>query len=235
MFFSYSKLRGWRLIRLCEMVLFETRNRRCGAVETMVMERAKIEEIAALLRDGKLVAFPTDTVYGLACVYDNEEAILRMKEAKGRSELKPFPMMVRNVDQAKRVAVCDERSTKIMEKWMPGALTLVMNKLESVPGYVTNGSKTVAIRIPDDSFVLSLLELVGKPLLVTSANLSDHLPGHDDKEVLAQLEGRIDAIVRGEAHGVRPSTIIDVTQDEMRVLREGPISIDRIQYSLRGE
>lgn len=199
------------------------------------MERAKIEEIAALLREGKLVAFPTDTVFGLACVYDNEEAILRMKEAKGRSEKKPFPMMVRNIDQAKMVAECDERSTKIIEKWMPGALTLVMNKLESIPEYVTNGSKTVAIRIPDDRFVLSLLEMVGRPLLVTSANLSDQLPGHDDKAVLKQLEGRIDCIVRGEANGVRPSTIIDVTQEEMRVLRDGPISIDRIKYSLKGE
>lgn len=204
-------------------------------METKLIEKEKVSEIADLLRDGKLVAFPTDTVFGLACLYDNEEAINAMKLAKERPDSKPFPLMVGSKSQISEIAFVDDRSSKIIDKWMPGALTLVMNKKESVPDFATNGESTIAIRMADDEFVLKLINAVGKPLLVTSANISNQPSATCDSEAYAQLNGRIDGIVIGNSLGARASTIIDVTQEELGVLREGPISLDRILFSLKGE
>ena len=204
-------------------------------METKLIEKDKVIEIAELLREGKLVAFPTDTVFGLACIYDNEDSIRAMKMAKERPDSKPFPLMVGSKSQISDIAVVDDRNSKIIDKWMPGALTLVMNKKESVPDYVTNGESTIAIRMADDNFVLSLINAVGKPLLVTSANISNQPSATCDSEALEQLNGRIDGVVIGNSLGARASTIIDVTKKELVVLRKGPISLDRILFSLKGE
>lgn len=204
-------------------------------MKTELIEKDRVEEIADLLREGKLVAFPTDTVFGLACVYDNEVAIQAMKMAKERPDSKPFPLMVGSKEQISTIALVDDRCANIIEKWMPGALTLVMKKKESVPAFVTNGEETIAVRMADDEFVLSLINTVGKPLLVTSANISNQPAATCDSEAQAQLNGRIDGIVIGNSLGARASTIIDVTEDELVVLREGPISLDRILFTLREE
>lgn len=204
-------------------------------METKLIEKDKVIEIAELLREGKLVAFPTDTVFGLACVYDNEDSIQAMKMAKERPDSKPFPLMVGSKSQISDIAIVDDRSSKIIDKWMPGALTLVMNKKDSVPDYVTNGESTIAIRMADDNFVLGLINAVGKPLLVTSANISNQPSATCDSEAFEQLNGRIDGVVIGNSLGARASTIIDVTKEDLVVLREGPISLDRILFSLKGE
>lgn len=204
-------------------------------METKLIDKESIEEVADLLTRGKLVAFPTDTVFGLACVYDSEEAIQSMKIAKNRPDSKPFPMMVSSKEQIEEIAYVDEKIRRIIDSWMPGAITLVMRKKECVPDYVTNGESTIAIRMADDEFVLRLIKMVGKPLLVTSANISDQHSATSDSEAMEQLNGRIDAIVRGNSLGARASTIVDVTKEELVVLREGPISLKRILYSLKGE
>ena len=204
-------------------------------MKTKLIEKDRIEEIADLLREGKLVAFPTDTVFGLACIYDNEDAIQAMKIAKERPDSKPFPLMVGSKEQIGDIALVDNRCANIIERWMPGALTLVMKKKESVPAFVTNGEDTIAIRMADDEFVLRLINAVGKPLLVTSANISNQPSATCDSEALAQLDGRIEGVVIGNSLGARASTIIDVTNKELVVLREGPISLERILFTLKGE
>lgn len=204
-------------------------------METKLIEKERIEEIAGLLKEGKLVAFPTDTVFGLACVYDNEKSISDMKYAKERPDSKPFPLMVGSKAQIEEIAYVDDRTRRIIESWLPGALTLILKKKEAIPDYVTNGEDTIAIRMADDEFVLQLIKEVGKPLLVTSANISSQPSATSDSEAYAQLNGRIDGIVKGNSLGARASTIIDVTKDELSVLREGPISLDRINFSLKGD
>lgn len=202
-------------------------------MKTIKFEKEDIEVIAELLMDGEVVAFPTDTVFGLGVVYDNEEALDRLKKAKGRPENKPIPTMVADYEQLQQIADVDDKIKKIMNAFMPGALTLILKKKSCVKDYVTNGMNTIGIRMPDDTFVLDLLHRTGKPMLVTSANLSDYPTGTNDLEVLKQLDGRIDAIVTGEAAGMTASTILDMTQSEMKIVREGPITMQQIEECLK--
>lgn len=202
-------------------------------METKLLSSIQIDEIAALLQDGQVVAFPTDTVFGLAVRYDSEDAMNRLKEAKVRPDSKPLPMMVSNKNQIQLVAQINEQAQIIIDKWMPGALTIVLRKHESVPDFVTNGEETIAIRMADDEFVIRLIEKVGVPLLVTSANISGQSAATSSKETLEQLGGRIDAVVEGDSKGGRASTILDLTEETIKVLREGPITIDRVLYSIK--
>lgn len=203
-------------------------------METLVINQFDIEKIANALLAGSLVAFPTDTIYGVACVYDRAEAIEKLKAAKYRPDDKPFPMMVSSKIQIETVAEVGKKAAKIIEAWMPGALTLILKRQAHIPAFVTNGEDTIAIRMPNDEFVLKLIEMVGKPLLVTSANLSGGANTTSSDEVLDQLAGRIDVIVPGNSKGSRASTIIDVSDEaNIKELRSGPLSFDRIMYSIK--
>ena len=183
------------------------------------------------IMNGKVVAFPTDTVYGVGVRYDHQQAIEQMKWVKGRPESKPFPMMVSDAAQMSEIAEVDEDVKRIVNRWTPGALTLVLRKKKTVPDFVTNGKDTIAIRIPDHAFVLSLLKMTG-PMMVTSANLSDYPSCRTYEEVMKQLDQRLDGIVEGECGSGVASTIIDVTQRPYKILRQGTISLEEIMEEL---
>lgn len=201
-------------------------------METQRLTKKDSAQIVEILNRGGGVAFPTDTVYGLAVRYDLKEAILKMKEAKQRPETKPFPMMVSSKAQIERVAVTDARSQKLIDHWMPGALTLVFKKRPEVDELVTNGFPTIGIRMPDDEFVLEIINRVGVPLLVPSANLSGQPSCTTSEEVLKQLDGRIDAVVLGESGASTASTVCDTTGDELKILRQGPIKLEDLKASI---
>jgi len=131
------------------------------------------------------------------------------------------------------VAWLDEEILRLVKKMTPGPLTLVLKKKEHVADSVTNGKDTIAIRIPDHRFVLDLLEQVGVPMLVTSANLSDHPSCTTYAEVMEQLDGRIDAIVDGKCGSGVASTIVDVTEKPFKILREGTISYSEIMEGIK--
>ena len=201
-------------------------------METQRLTKKDSAQIVEILNRGGVVAFPTDTVYGLAVRYDLKEAILKMKEAKQRPETKPFPMMVSSKAQIERVAVTDARSQKLIDQWMPGALTLVFKKRPEIDELVTNGFPTIGIRMPDDDFVLEIINRVGVPLLVPSANLSGQPSCTTSEEVLKQLDGRIDAVVLGESGASTASTVCDTTGDELKILRQGPIKLEDLKASI---
>ena len=202
-------------------------------METQRLTKKDSAQIVEILNRGGVVAFPTDTVYGLAVRYDLKEAILRMKEAKQRPETKPFPMMVSSKAQIERVAVTDERSRKLIDHWMPGAFTLFFNKRSEIDELVTNGFSTIGIRMPDDEFVLELINRVGVPLLVPSANISGQPACTTSEEVLKQLEGRIDAVVLGESGASTSSTVCDTTGTELKILRQGPIKLEDLEATIQ--
>ena len=198
-------------------------------METRRFDKKDVKEVAELLKNGKVVAFPTDTVFGLGVIYENEEALRKLKESKGRPENKPIPTMVADVEQMRCIAQMPAEAVALADAFMPGAFTMILKKQERLPDYVTNGFPTVGIRMPDDPFVLRLIKECGKPLLVTSANRSGEETGVRDEQVLEQLDGRIDAIVLGEAKGKLASTIVDMSEGEPRIVREGPVSADDIK------
>lgn len=202
-------------------------------LKTEQYEHKDIEIIANLLKEGKVVAFPTDTVYGLACIYENESALQLLKKSKVRPETKPIPTMVSSIRQMEEIAVVHPDVKKLADEFMPGPLTLILKKRSQLPDYLTNGLDTIGIRMPDDDFILHLIDLVEKPLLVTSANISGEETGETGEEVLQQLDGRIDAIVMGKARGTTSSTIVDMTDNTYKIVREGPITEKMIKEELR--
>jgi len=195
---------------------------------TRIFKKKEISEIVSLLNNGEIVAFGTDTVFGIGVIYNNADAVEEMKRVKGRDAAKPFPLMVANVSQLDEVAYISDRERKIAHKLMPGALTLVLKRKDTVRKELVNGFDTIAIRIPDDYFALKLLRKTG-PMFVTSANISGQKAAIDDKEVLEQLDGRIAGVVKGKAGSGRASTIVDCTGSELRILREGEISLADIK------
>ena len=141
-------------------------------------------------------------------------------------ETKPIPVMCSSTDQVEKLAFINEDTRKIMEAFLPGALTLILPIKDMNPAF-TNGKDTIAIRIPDDSFVLQVIEKVGSPLFVTSANQSGNPTSLSYEQAKNELPN-IDGIVYGTCRALQASTILDCT-GEIRILREGPITIDMIR------
>lgn len=201
-------------------------------MKTLLLEKNDISRMIAILNNGGIVAFPTDTVYGLAVRYDSFIAINKMKKAKQRPETKPFPMMVSKLKHIEMVADLTAREYTLIEKWMPGAITLILNKKEEIDSVITNGYPTIGVRMPDDGFVIELINLMGVPLLVPSANISGESVCTTHQQVLAQLDGLIDAVVMGESGSGLSSTIVDCTKEELILVRQGPIQLDEVKKSL---
>ena len=154
----------------------------------------QVHEVACAFNEHKIIALPTDTVYGVGVKYGNLDDLERLKRAKHRPETKPIPMMVSNTEQMKQVALVDERIEKIAAKFLPGALTLVVNVKENVDSAYTNGLSTIAIRIPDEKFILDVIDELNCPILVTSANQSGEKTALTSDDVYEQLP-KIDGIV----------------------------------------
>lgn len=185
---------------------------------------------ATLLRAGVLVAFPTDTVYGVGVVVWNREAVAKLYIAKLRALEKAIPVLLADAADIGLVArQVSPVALRIAQAFWPGALTLVAPRAESVPLEVTSGGDTVAVRVPADDLARRLIRGAGAPLATTSANLSGGANPVTAEEVAAQLGGRIAAILDGgRCPGGVPSTVVDVTGPEPVILRPGPISLAQI-------
>jgi len=199
---------------------------------TQILQPDQISLAAQLLLERKLVAFPTDTVYGLGTLAFDGPTALKLYVAKERPPEKAIPILIADSADLDQVATdIPPVAYRLMERFWPGALTLVVPKLPSVPMEVS-ASETVAVRIPDHDLVRALMRLIG-PLAVTSANRSTGPNPRTAQEVLAQLAGRIDAILDGgPTPGGIPSTVLDCTQATPRILREGARA-DQIAVFLR--
>ncbi len=199
---------------------------------TKVVKSSEMSEIISTIKNGKVVAFPTETVYGLGVKFGSVEALDLLMEAKNRDYSKAITLMVANKQEIENYAYVSHDAKKIISRFMPGMLTLVFKKKENVDSKMTNGKETIGIRIPDNDFVLSLLKEAG-PMLVTSANLSNHPNTTSTKEVLEQLDGRIDLIVDGETNDSIASTVIDVSGKDIKILREGKITQKQIEEVIK--
>jgi len=187
-----------------------------------------IQTALAVLRRGGLVAFPTDTVYGVGALAFDASAVERVYTAKGRDTAKALPILMANIGSASRVAEPLSAGTRTLANaFWPGPLTLVVRKLASVPEAVSQGN-TIGLRVPDHPVALALLRESG-PLAVTSANPSGGAESLSADEVVSGLGGKIDLVLDGgETPGGRPSTVIDCTVMPPALIREGPISLDAI-------
>ena len=185
-----------------------------------------------LLRAGELIAFPTDTVYGIGTLAFNAEGAAKIYQAKRRSPDKALPILLGDVAQLRQVAAyIPEMAHKLAKAFLPGALTLILPKHPDIPEAVS-ALETVGVRIPDHDFTRRLLLAAG-PMAVTSANLSGEASPIDADEVYAQLNGSLPLILDGgRTRGGSPSTVVDCTGTKPVILREGPIHLSEIHRAI---
>jgi L-threonylcarbamoyladenylate synthase len=188
-----------------------------------------IQHAVDVLRNNGLVAFPTDTVYGLAAPVQNIESIERLYVVKGRNNTKAIAVLLGDNDQLAAVAVDLSKSAqKVAQHFWPGPLTMIVPRHPSLPEILAP-LPTIGVRIPDHPVALALLKAAG-PLAVTSANISGADNTMTARQVMKQLEGRVHLIIDGgRTPGGVPSTVIDCTTPEPEILREGPISLKQLR------
>ncbi len=181
-----------------------------------------LEEAIKHLQQGELIVYPTDTLYALGADIFNEEAVRKVYMVKRRPLSEPLPVAVSCVEEISRVAKLDPDAEKLVKRFLPGPLTIILPRKPSVPGIVTSGGESIAIRIPDNISALTLLSQFG-PLTVTSANLHGVKPPGFIKDIKLQLRDKVALYIdEGELSGP-PSTIVDLTTKPPRVVREGVI------------
>jgi L-threonylcarbamoyladenylate synthase len=195
---------------------------------------AALERAAQVLHRGGLVAFPTETVYGLGANALDEQAVARIFAAKGRPAENPLIVHVARPAVARELAAeWPAAATTLAEAFWPGPLTLVVRRGEPVPEIVAAGGPTVALRCPRHSVALGLLEAAGLPLAAPSANRSTRLSPTTAGHVLKQLAGRIDLVLDGgPTPGGLESTVLDVSVDPPRLLRPGLVGVDALEAAL---
>ena len=205
--------------------------------ETLLLPAGQPEALrqaADSLLAGGLVAFPTDTVYGLGALIWNKASIERIYAAKERPPEKAIPILLFNLSEARRLIGALPAPMEILaRRFWPGPLTLVVPCGDRMPDFITSGSQTVALRVPNHRVTLQLLNLLSQPLAVTSANRSGASSPLTAQEVLDQMAGRIDAVVDGgECPGGVPSTVLSLVTDPPILLRAGPIGILDLNQAL---
>ena len=184
-----------------------------------------IEEAIEAIAEGLVVGLPTDTVYGIGVDPQNEAAVARLYELKGRPAHKPVGLLVADVAQAQEIGVLSDAAAELAARHWPGALTLVVTPRVVLPDWVGDRYlRTVGIRVPDHPVALELLRRTG-PLAVTSANRSGEPEAMSDVEARAIFGGGVAVYLEGKCPGGAPSTVVDATGAGLVVLREGPVEV----------
>ena len=189
-----------------------------------------LKKTAAIIKKGGLVILPTDTVYGLVCDATNPAAVRKLFKIKKRPLSQPLSIALSDLSHIyKYVENLPELAEKIAKKFLPGPLTLVIKKSKLIPNVVTAGRADIGIRIPDSKIVLMLLKLIRRPIVIPSANIHNRTSPTTAQLTLKDLNGKVDLILDGgkTKHGIE-STVVSLTNNEIKILREGAISSKEI-------
>ncbi len=193
------------------------------------------DEAVRVLRDGGLVCYPTDTVYGIGAAAGDDAAVRRLYAVKGRSPDKPLPLLLADVSEAARVAEVTPLARALATRFWPGALTIVMRKVDSYRSLALAGGETVALRVPDHEFVRRIVRALGEPVTGTSANRSGTRAPVSAAEVAFQMGEMVELIIDGGQSRTRlESTVIDITRDKPEIVREGAVSRGEVEEALGG-
>jgi len=192
---------------------------------------AQIGQAIETLKEGGIVAFPTDTVYGLGASSLDDAAVMKVYQAKGRPRHLALPLLLGSVLQIANVAIdVPETAWVLARQLLPGGLTLILHKAASISSLISGGGDKIAVRVPNHPVPIALVEGLGAPITGTSANRSGRPSPTTAEEVHRQLGDRVDLIVDGgRCPGGSESTVIDLTEDPPRMLRQGAISREEIE------
>ena len=191
------------------------------------------EEIERYLKAGKLIIYPTDTVYGVGGIIESEETIENIYKAKERNFKSPLIVLVSDMEKIEKIAYINEKNRekieKLIKRFWPGGLTIILKRKDNVPDIMVSGGATVGVRMPEHKIALNIISRAGGMLPTTSANISGEATPKSYAELSEKFKSRVDIIVDGgECPIGSASTIIDMS-DEPKILRLGAISVEEIE------
>jgi L-threonylcarbamoyladenylate synthase len=191
----------------------------------------EIDELANIIENDGIICVPTDTVYGLCAKIDSEKAYKKLVELKKRPINKLFPIMCADKEQIKNIAELNKLAEKLVDYFMPGPITLILEKKIQLTSLINGKYTSIAVRMATSKSLEELIKKAGSPIFMTSANIS----GEPTCVSLDEIEKKfpsLDGILEGEIPKGQASTIVDCTSERIKILREGPISLKQIEKSL---
>jgi L-threonylcarbamoyladenylate synthase len=197
-----------------------------------ILEKNQFEVASNIVRNSGLIAFPTETVFGLGVIYNDKEAYDRLVRVKRRPPEKPFTLMCGKVDDIDRFAIVSPVARKLINKFMPGQFTIILKAKPGLPSWVVSKEGNVGIRVSSDELVSNLIIKAGEPLLVPSANKSGEPPLTIDRDVIDVFSSEVDAIIKGESTSNVPSTIV-LVDDSLHIIRLGLITEEDIAKAIK--
>ena len=174
-----------------------------------------LNRAADILKRGGIVVFPTDTVYGIGCRWDFPKSVERIYQIKNTPKTQPFPILVATGSQAKEIAKINETAQKLMDKYWPGTLTIILN--------IKGSDQKIGVRLPDSNVTRALIEQVGVPIIGTSANIHGRGAVRTSKELDPNLIKQVDYVLEGKCEGGVESTVVDASVDPPKILRQGAV------------
>ena len=194
-------------------------------ISSRKFEDKKIHIIATVLEEGGIIAYPTDTFYGLGADCFSAQARQRIYQIKKREPNKPFPILISDIRMVKDLAEEIPAAFSVLTaQFWPGPLTLVMKAAARLPAELVGPNRTIGIRLPDVTWLRDLIRQVGLPIIATSANIAGAGEIETAEEVIRQFKNKVDLIVDGgRTPGGRPSTVVDLTGERPAILREGAV------------
>ena len=191
----------------------------------------KLKEPAQIIKKGGIVIFPTETVYGIGTNGLDENAIRKLYEVKQRPLNKPISLLVNNIEMVEKIAKnITEVEYKLMERFFPGPLTIILEKRDIVPDILTSNTNTIGIRMPSGEIAKKLIEFAGVPIATSSSNISGRPSGTNITDIKKDFEGKVDCFIdNGESELGIPSTVIRIIDNIPHILRQGVISEEEIR------
>ena len=203
-------------------------------VNSINPSRKTIEIVTRAVREGLTFVYPTDTLYGLGTNALNSQSVSKIFRIKERPVDKPLPIAVLNSAMAEKYAIIEKEAKMLMEKFWPGALTIIVEKKKIIPRIVTGGKEKIGLRAPDHKVPIKIIETTGLPLIATSANKHGRQSSLTAQEAINQLGQKVDLVIDGgKIERGKPSTIIDVANTRPILLREGVIRREEIEAVLK--
>jgi tRNA threonylcarbamoyl adenosine modification protein (Sua5/YciO/YrdC/YwlC family) len=195
-----------------------------------------IAQAVQIVKDGGVIALPTDSSYALACRLDDKDAVTRLRRVRGLDERQHLSLLVRDLSELANFAMVDNRQFRLIKSVTPGPYVFILQATKEVPRRLSHPSrKTIGLRVPDHAISLALLETLGEPLIATTLILPpDTEPLNEPEAIRSRLEKQIDLVIDGGACACEPSTVVDLTGEEPLLVRVGrgalePFGLSAIQ------
>ena len=195
-------------------------------------KKSEIKKLAKILKNDGVISVPTDTVFGICARINSKIAHDKLITVKNRPIKKSFPVMCANEEQIKSIAIVNDVAEKLIKSFMPGPVTLVLKKNKNLPEYITNGKDTIGVRMATSEAIEKLILELNSPIFMTSANQSGK-PTCSSLDEIEKACPNLDGMMEGNVIFSKGSTIIDCSTSEIKILREGPIKIEKINEILK--